>query len=295
MIAVPLGLIVVLLLLALGLYLAGPIDLQGPKSADLDIPVAHDSTAAGASLRVELRLEEGEFRILPGDPGEGIRVEAQYDEALHQLESVHEPGEAGRSVFRLDFGSRGGGLEDLRRVVHGQRSPDTFVRVYLPRGVPMQLRVRARRGALDLDLTGLSVEELTLDCAMGAFGVEIDEPNPVAMHRLDIRFRMGDLRASGLGYAGANALRLKAHMGNAELRFDGDWRSDLIADIDVIMGDAKLSVPREVALDTQNARVFLGGFEDRDRAPLRRDPESTDQPKLLRADVFVKLGSVSIR
>ena len=290
----------VLLLLALGLYLAGPIDQQ-PKSADLDIPVAHDSTAAAAlavanaGLRVELRLEEGEFRILPGDSAQGIHVEAQYDEAVHHLESTHEPAEAGgRSVFRLDFGA-GGGLEDLRRVVHGQRTPDTFVRVTLPRGVPIQLSVRSRRGALELDLTGLSIEELTLDCAMGNFGVEIDEPNPVAMQRLDIRFRMGDLHASGLGNAGANALRLKASMGNAELRFDGDWRSDLIADIDVIMGDAKLSVPREVALDTQEARVFLGGFEDRDRAPLRRDPESTDQPKLLRAEVFVKLGSVSIR
>lgn len=294
-IVVPAGLFVLLLLMGLLLFLAGPVDLV-PIEVDREVPIeaqtSDTATAAAGALRVELRFEEGEFVVCPGEAAGGIHVQAEYDQALYALDAGVEQ-ERGVSVHRVDFHPRKG-FASMRRLVHRQETSDTRVRVHLPTEISTELFVHMRKGQIDIDVTRLSLTALVVDCAMGEFQLDIGEPNPVPMERLELRTHMGHLAASGLGNSHASAMLFDAKMGNFEVDLDGAWDRDTVARIKVAMGEAALRLPRYVDLETGNNVVFLGSLTVRNQGrSTLRDPE--DARHVFRAAVSVSFGEVSIR
>ena len=82
------------------------------------------------TLRLDLDLSVGSFRIEPGRPGEPIRVEADYDARAFELE---ESFDAETNTYRISFDSKGGFFGLFGRRVDS----DTRVRVTVPPDRPV--------------------------------------------------------------------------------------------------------------------------------------------------------------
>ena len=278
--------------LALVAYLLGPPE-SAPKNQKVAQPVEVQKSSDGV-LDVSLELEEGDFDILPARAGKAIEVEADYDEAQYRLTPTYSA-DSGRSPrFRCVFEHRGR-MRQLRSLVHGQRSSKgNRVRIQLPTGVPMELQVHVRRGEAVLDLSGLSLRALEIDHAMGDTELRFNEPNPVEMERLEIQSRMGELIASGLGDAAARDVKVEGLMGDLRLDFDGKWRADTRASLEITMGDARLSVPPEVGLELTGRKVLLGALRT-DRDTQTADPERAKDTRVLHLHTRVNLGDLQVR
>jgi len=278
--------------LALVAYLLGPPE-AAPRNQKVAQPVEVQKSPDGV-LEVTLELEEGDFDIAPARAGKAIEVEADYDESQYELTPTYSA-DSGRSPrFRCVFEHRAR-MRQLRSLVHGQRSSQgNRVRVQLPAGVPMDLRLHIRRGEAVIDLSGLSLRALEVDHAMGDTELRFHEPNPIDMERLEIQSRMGELTASGLGDAAARDVKVEGLMGDLRLDFDGKWRTDMHAALEVTMGDARLHVPPDVGLELSGRKVLLGALRtDRDTEP--PDPERAKETRTLHLHTRVSLGDLQVR
>jgi hypothetical protein len=83
-------------------------------------------------------------------------------------------------------------------------------------------------------------------------------------------------------------------MGDFRLDFDGDWRQDTIASVDMTMGSATVRVPRNVNLNHDNRYVIFGGI-DTPRRSRRGDPERTGTTKSLILETSVRFGDITLR
>ncbi len=265
-------------------------------------PASEKTAAAGKDqpLRVEISLEAGEFDIRPVGLGKSIVVEANYDEALHRLEHEFSHDPAGGDQFRLTFETRGS-WRHLRRALHeaghhGEsyrfRHGDTHVRVDLPTGVPMDLTLKLGKGSASVDLSGLSLCRLTVEQAMGEARLVFETSNPIAMESLDLRGKMGELNATGLGYTRTRALDFSGRMGHFDLDLNGPWESDVDASVRVSMCDAVVRVPDDLRLQMSNRGVIMGGLHT-PRPSRRQGAESNDATLIL--ETSVRFGNLSIR
>jgi hypothetical protein len=307
-----LGLGAVLLVVA---YLQGPPPQSAPEARHLEIPVQAEQEAPAATagepaaprsqagageagtLSVEIALEAGAFEIEPAELGKSITVEADYDEAMHRLEHEFTQHPPGGDRFRLTFAPRGA-WRHLRRALHEagrdseRRRRDTRVRVALPTGVPMDLKLELGKGNAHVDLSGLSLRRLQIVHAMGEARIVFDAPNPIAMESFELRGKMGELRATGLGYARARALDFSGRMGHFELDLDGPWETDVDGSVRVSMGDAVVRVPHDLQLQMSNRGVIFGGLHT-PRAARRRDAEAGAATLTLQTSV--QFGNLDIR
>ena len=244
-------------------------------------------------LHVELDLQDGEFDISPGAFGGSIQIDTDFPEGMYRLEPAWSE-RNGEPYFKLKF--RGAGaLQELQKVLHGQGHVDEpRLRVDLPKGVPMHLSLRVRKCAADIDLSGLSLLSLTFEHAMGSSQLVFREANPVTMEMFDIRAKMGELEMDGLGNAAARELAFRGRMGDFRLDFDGEWRHDTIASIDMMMGSATVRIPRNVQLQHDNRHVLFGGIETPSRSR-PRDPEQLATQKSLVLSTSVRFGDVTLR
>lgn len=307
--SIPAALILIAGAFFLVAVLKGPLPESSPSGYQLDEPVPRSivrlapdaGTDVGSPpleiddgnvLSVRLDLEEGEFEIAPGAFGGSIQVDADFQKGLYELEPVWSETETGPR-FELTF--RGGGIvRQLRQLLHEGNTEDPRVRVDLPRGVPMHLSLRVRKCAADVDLSGLSIVTLTYEHAMGASVLLFREPNPITMKVLKIDAKMGDVEIAGLGNASTRELAFNGRMGDFRLDFDGDWRHDIIASVDMTMGSATVRVPRTINLNHDNRYVIFGSI-NKSRTSSRHDPERDGTAKSLILETSARFGEITLR
>lgn len=266
------------------------------------------SGSSSRPLAVFIALEAGEFEVVPAATGGAIRVDADYDEALHRLEHEFAADPMQGDRFRLSFTTRGS-WRHVRRAVNdatgrGRAEDDrahrrtrfvpSRVRVELPIGVPMALELHVGKGSTRIDLTGLSLRRLALDHSMGDTDLVIRQPNPLDMETLDVHGKMGDLTLSGLGHLHAHRFDFTGQMGSYAMDFDGDWRGDLEGAVTITMGNAVIDVPAGVALELTNRHVIFGGLETwAAPSPPRAEAERSSHTATLQASV--RFGNLNIR
>ncbi len=309
--AVPALLLLVGLVVLGAAYVMGPVEVS-PTTQELyqeipwatNVAPAVDSTGATTGttylayqpgdpvLEVVLRFEEGHFEIVPGLPGEAIHLEAEYDEGAYRLQPHYREGLPDRDRFELVF-ERTAHLAGLRRRIHQKADiSDNKIRVYLPPNIPMRLDVRVRRGDAEFDFSGLSLVSLRLDTKMGSTLVECDRPNPVEMETCDIRSQMGEMRFRGLGYAAPRVLDFRGRMGDFELDLHGPGRKVTDIRLEILMGELRVEVPRDLTLQIGSQKVLFGDMTTRSGGH-RREVESSPA-RLLRVEAKVRLGSMVI-
>jgi hypothetical protein len=196
---------------------------------------------------VRLNLSEGEFYLKPAAPGEGLQVDAVYDDAMFDLEQSFTVLPDSTWEYSLDFQQTETGMRAFLRSLFS-KGPGTKLTVRLPRDIPIDLETRVSKGGLEGELGGLWVRRADLEANMGGFALEISEPLAQPMQSLNIRAGMGGFEARELGNASPAELDIRCRMGGAEVDMSGAWLNDCRARFEVDMGGMEVGVPADVEL-----------------------------------------------
>ena len=160
--------------------------------------------------------------------------------------------------------------------------------VLIPEGVPIDLSLRVSLGESRIDLGGLNLRELGLDLSMGNHQVDFRTPVVVALRRVRLNARMGNVSVDNLGNARAQAIDSSGSMGNLTADLGGAWQPGAGAELSFThsMGELTLNVPTKVRLETD---YIISQGQTTSRPAVA---EETDDPKapVLRLRVSTSMG-----
>ncbi len=233
--------------------------------------------------RLILELGQGEFRILPARPGEDLRVEAHYDAEVHELSDRFEARPDSGWVYEVRFRRTMPALQALFRALMGG-GVESWVHVYIPPDLPIELELRAEEGGMEADLGGLWIRAADLRFSKGGCSLEIGEPLREPMRSLTIVGRMGGLAAEGLGNASPGVLIVDYRMGGADIDLGGAWSGDCDASLRLRMGGMSVELPDDVEV------LGVPGAD----ASLRRSESEVPLP-VLRIESTQSMGEIEFR
>ena len=199
-------------------------------------PSLHDHEQEGVEVMPSHRSVRSFFEV--ADEGER-RVEADIELALgHVTISTAEQGalfqvegvvRGNQLRPRFDH-SRNGGEAEISLSLDGEGVSFRGLRgtrgsswqLYFSDSVPLDLDLTLGAAEGDLDFTGIPVERLSVKFGMASVSLRFDEPNPVVLHRLDIKAGLSEFTARGLGNARFEAVEFDGGAGEFTLDFSGE-------------------------------------------------------------------------
>ena len=238
--------------------------------------------------RVVLDLKMGEFEVVAGDGPGPIRIEGDFDTSIFEVVTEYERyGESGW-IYTIRTRNKVGWY----RMLFSDRRQTSFVRIILPRDVPLSLEGEVGMGEVRMDLGGLWLVDTDLSASMGEFTVDFDEPLLVPMNDFRVAAKMGDARVRNLGNASPSTVNVRHRMGAMSLDLVGAWKNDTRVQGGISMGEFVVWVPDDVHVDVENMRQILGDSSVADRSML--DEPDEDAPTL-RLDLSGGMGSLEVR
>ncbi len=219
------------------LLLVQPAALFGQTWRDFTV-----SRVRGAEAQLDVHIEygAGEFDLVAAaDPELLYRMDLRYDEDRFQPRAEYADG-----VLRL-------GVESTRRRINVGRSSRGQMDVELARGIPTSLRVEIGASRADLDLGGLSLTEARISTGASQTLVDVSEPNPVPMDRIELTAGAAEFTARRLGNLNAERIVVDAGVGEVILDFTGDWRSSADVEVDMGLGALELRLPRGLGVSLE--------------------------------------------
>ncbi|RMH17990.1 MAG: hypothetical protein D6696_14210 [Acidobacteria bacterium] len=242
-----------------------------------------------AGGRLELDLQMGEFFIVPGPPGEPIRVQADYDSNAFELRENFEQHDDGGWIYKVRFASRGGFLGMMMR--GGVQGGDNRVTITVPRGHPLDVVGTIGMGESEIDLGGLWVREVDLEVGMGDHFLEFRQPTPYPVDSFRVEGSMGNLELRGLGRASPKTVTVEHSMGEVFVDLEGDWRTDGEIAVDFGMGRCRLWLPENARIRVDRASVSMG---DR-RLDLGDDAQLPAEAPTLALKLSGSMGELDVR
>jgi len=199
---------------------------------------------------VFIHLKQGEFEIKPAEPGEGIRVEAEYHTGMAVLEDHYEVRPDSSWIYAVRYTRKIGALESLFRSMMGEEDESKVV-VYLPQDQPIRLRIILEEGGAETELGGLWITDADIRYNKGGFVLNFDEPLKEPMDALRVHGKMGGFEISHLGNASPALLDLDCRMGGGNVDLRGEWANDSDIRMSVRFGGMGVQLPKGVI--TENA------------------------------------------
>ncbi len=192
------------------------------------------------TLDVHIEYGAGEFDLVAADDPELLyRMDLRYDEDRFQPRAEYRDG-----VLEL-------GVESTRRRINVGRSSKGQMDVELARGVPMSLRVEIGASRADLDLGGLSLRDARISTGASQTLVDVSEPNPIPMDRVELTAGAAEFTARRLGNLNAQRIVVDAGVGEVSLDFTGEWRSSADVEVDMGLGALELRLPRGLGVSLE--------------------------------------------
>lgn len=222
----------------------------------LDAPVAGEG-------EVEFDIAYAEFEIVPGEAGEPIRVEADYDRSKFRIDEGYTENPDGSWSYRLEFGL------DRALLLSLFGNSQNRIRLVLPPDVPIRLRGDVRMGAGVLDLGGLWLREIALSMRMGASVLDFSEPLREPLARLEVDGRMGGAEIKRLGNASPVSCSFEQRMGGVEVDLSGAWRNDSELRVSSRMGGLSVMGSGDVNVVVGERSMTMGDVHVRQG----RDPD----------------------
>jgi hypothetical protein len=144
------------------------------------------------------------------------------------------------------------------------------LRLTLARNVPLDLDMEFGGTQSTLDLGGMSLQSLRLDCGATDANLLFSRPNRVRMRDLEVNVGAADFSAMMLANANADQIRVRGGVGTVDLDFGGAWKHDLTVTTHLAVGKLTLHIPGDVGVRLELQRVAAGfehqGFVKRDDA-----------------------------
>jgi len=205
------------------------------------------------SLPQRIRVQYGAGRVDVRGSSDPLlyAMHLRYDE--RRAAPVHRYDAVARSAV-LGLESR----EGARKFSNHDDSGE--LRLALPTSAPLDLDLQLGGTESRLDLGGLSLRSLRLECGATDANVLFSQPNRTRMSDLTIDVGAADLFALHLANANADQIRVHGGVGVVDLEFGGTWTRDLAVDAKLAVGKLILRVPADVGIRLDIDRL-LAGFE----------------------------------
>jgi hypothetical protein len=280
------GLILVLANLAVGV----PDERRERSEVAREVPVGDalslDSFTSNPGV-VRIDVSECEFEIVPGEPGEPIRVEADYDAGTYELtESYTASGE-----FGWTYDVRFGGRRSLLLRLFSTEDIDNDVRLVIPPGVPFSLEGEIGFGESRLELGGLWMVDVDIDFRAGEHRVSFSEPGPVPARTVRLRGSFGEFDLLALGNASPAETSVSQTAGELTIGLEGAWRNDAAVDVRHRFGEIDFRRPDNARVEIDEASMSFG---DMRLWPLESDEADADAPTI-RLSVRSTAGEIGTR
>lgn len=239
--------------------------------------------------RLRVRYGAGKVDIRGTDEPLLYAMRLRYDETrgvpLHRYDA-----ETHSAVLGLE--SRGKGI----RATSGDDETGEL-HLALPRTVPLDLELEFGGTESKLDLGGLALHSLRLDCGATDASLAFTTPNRARMRDLEINVGAANFSASRLANANADQIRVSAGVGVVDLDFGGEWTRDLAVSTQLAVGKLIMRVPSNVGVKLEVHRLVAGfehqGFVKRDDGWYSENWDRATHK--LRARVQAFFGKIEVR
>ena len=193
------------------------------------------------------------------------------------------------------------GLESIGRGLPtsgGDRDDESGeLNLALPTIVPLDLDLELGGTQSSLELGGLALRSLRLECGATDAAVLFSTPNRTRMRDLEIDVGAADFSAVLLGNANAEQIRVRGGVGVVDLDFGGTWTQDMNVVARLAVGKLTLRIPSDVGVRLEVQRVAAGfehdGFVKRDDAWYSDNYDTARYKLRLRAETY--FGKIDIR
>jgi hypothetical protein len=215
----------------------------------------------------------------------------RYDEA-RAVPLHHYDAEQRSTVLGVESLGRG-----LRTSSGDDRDETGELKLNVPAGVPLELDLELGGTQSVLELGGLALRSLRLECGATDATLLFSTPNRGRVRDLEIDVGAADFAAVNLGNANADQIRLRGGIGVVDLDFGGAWTQDMTVTTRLAVGKLMLRIPSEVGVRLEVQRVAAGfeheGFTKRDDAWYSENYDRAPHKLRLRAETF--FGKIEIR
>ncbi|MCB1033795.1 MAG: hypothetical protein KDD47_08180 [Acidobacteria bacterium] len=225
-------------------------DLAGENRQVLDLGT--EAVPPAGTIRLDLGL--GEFTVQPAPPGEGVRIEGDYDRASFDLEESFTEQPDGTWEYAIELHQR---VSWLRRFWSSQDVRNELT-VYLPRHHPIALVGKMSTGKSELELGGLWLTEVELQLATGDHTLRFSEPTEKPLERLQLEGKFGEIDLVGIGNASPAWARLEGQFGEYRVDLGGAWRDDGEVDLQFQFGECRVRLPEGVRIEVERTSMAFG-------------------------------------
>ena len=276
-----------LLVIALGAPLFSAGAQAEPRWRSLDVSRQLRDTAP---QRIKVQYGAGRVDVRGTDAALLYGMHLRYDE--HRAAPLHRYDAEQRSAV-LGLETRSANT----RVSSGGRSESGELRLLLPRAVPLDLDLEFGGAEASLELGGLTLQSVRLECGATDATLNFTTPNRAHMRELVVDVGAASFTALHLGNANADEVRVRGGMGAVDLDFSGTWQRDLSVVTRVGIGKTTLRVPEDVGVRLEIQRLAAGfdheGMVKRDDAWYSRNWDTSRRKLRIRAETV--FGALELR
>lgn len=243
-------------------------------------------------IMLNLDFSAGELTFRPADMVNVAEVKIIYDPEVNDYDADYQVrGERGY----LDF-------ESERRSKGDIDTEENRWNIALSTRYPHNLNMDLGAADITMDLGGLALSELMLDVGAASCDIDFSAPNQIRMDEINIDAGASSLEMTRLGNARFDELHFSGGVGSFDLDFSGDFEGRSYVSIEVGMGTADITVPRDLAvrLEADDAGWFSDVDFDRDHFQEVREgvweTRNYDSAEdRLSLDIEVGMGAIDIR
>ncbi|HEX5970614.1 MAG TPA: hypothetical protein VFY85_01740 [Gemmatimonadaceae bacterium] len=252
------------------------------------------------TVDIARQLHDSEPQRIRVQYGAGrVDVRGSADPLLYNMHLRYDERRAA-PVHRYDAAARSAvlGLETRDGAQRfGDRDDSGELRLVLPTSAPLDLDLQLGGTESRLELGGLTLRSLRLECGATDASVAFSQPNRTQMSDLTIDVGVADLLAVNLADANADQIRVNGGVGVVDLDFGGRWTRDLTLDTRLTVGKLILRVPADVGIRLDLDRLLAGfdheGMVKRDGAWYSTNYDAAPHKLQVRAATF--FGQVELR
>ncbi len=173
--------------------------------------------------------------------------------------------------------------------------------LYFSDSIPLNLNLSLGVAEGELNMTGIPLEGLSLDCGMASTSLRFDEPNPTVLHRMDIEAGLSEFTASGLGNARFEAFEFDGGAGEFTLDFTGDsFMPGAQAEINVGLASLIVLLPEGQPALVEAPASFMTNVEmpssfERVGRHTWASPGAANDARALQIEIDAGPGSIEVR
>lgn len=220
--------------------------------AALMIPLVLSTTAFSKMVDVTetVKMESAQKISLSGELGAGVfKIEPKKTDDAAEFFISYNPkrveyyvdSKIRRNRCLIDFGS-----EYLKK--YNVDSEDNDWEIGLSTEYPLSLDLDIGACEANFELGGLKLEDLTMDVGAASGDIDFSEVNEIECDEIEIDAGASSVSMKNIGNANFSTFTFDGGVGSFDLDFRGEYKRSAEIEIDVGLGSAEITLPKNVAV-----------------------------------------------